>query len=88
MDIRCHEGKGLRRLAVAQLGSNDIDGPEFSLRTQQIWHDFSRSEGLTSPGPEMDHLLADTAEKIVQVLIDMKSPGCEYLDLIDEAPSE
>lgn len=114
---------GLRKLAIAQLGSDTIDQDEFALRLseqciRQIVPIALRATGKLNPefaarletaavrceqgGPyeasiqardvarkaayaayaaARDHVLNIVAEIGLQVLIDLKSPGCKYLHL-------
>lgn len=79
-------GKGMRRLAVAQLGSVDvIDREKFS----EGWKIINKK--LTSVAlnrdlapNDKDHLIAEAAEEVVQLLGKLGSPGYAHLETIDE----
>lgn len=111
--------KGMRRLAIAQLGSAGvIDDREFSRRLtilcvktvvanalktaaalQTAKHkkelenhasicenvkDLAASEAASWAASEAarDRVLADFAENVVQLLVELGSPGCEFLDVV------
>lgn len=72
----------LRRFAVAELGSDTIDQEKFELRLIEKWND-THPDDLRN---HTDQLVSDCyydmgklAELVVQVLIDMESPGTKYL---------
>ena len=136
--------KGLRRLAIVQLGSSEIDDNEFARRVvemtiRKIIPIAMRAAALIHPMPEhklalensallcekegtksaaesaksaaesaksaawsaawsagsaawsaesaksaaKDQVLADFAEAVVQIAIEMKMPGCQFLDLVE-----
>jgi hypothetical protein len=88
--------KGMRRVAIAQLGTrNTIDDREFAKRiapsgveplTDMVRHAAWKVH--TAAGLQMasaDKILSDFAEKIVQILIELKSPGCQWLYLTEAA---
>jgi len=114
-------GRGMRRLALAQLGSaGTVDDAEFNRRVIEVIirrfvpialraaasvHDkqfhkdaleaaaVSCEKAETSEAARAaswaasDKLLAEFAECVVQVLIEMKAPGCQWLDLVPINPS-
>jgi len=132
--------KGLRRLAIVQLGSSEIDDNEFARRVvemtiRKIVPIAMRAAALIHPMPEhklalensallcekegtesaaksaaksaesaaesaaksaawyaaksaaksaaKDQVLTDFAEAVVQIAIEMKMPGCQFLDLVE-----
>ena len=121
-------GKGMRRLALAQLGSAGVvDDHDFnrrvievvirrfvpialraaaSVRNKQEHKDSleqaavrcelegnqeaarAASEAASEAArAASDRILAEFAECVVQVLIEMKAPGCQWLDLVPISPS-
>jgi hypothetical protein len=81
--------EGLRRLAIAQLGSaGTVDEKEFAIRvarmTIQTVVPFalrSAAKVLTgaAAAAAAESVLVTFAENVVQILIDMKAPGCQWL---------
>lgn len=119
--------KGLRRFAIAQLGTAGFDEREFDRRATEIGHSYAAigasyaglcpgnkdseyaaqmADGYANHHPDKaqgaqyavraaaaaadyyggelfrDRVLAQYAEQIVGVLIDMRAPGCQWLGLI------
>lgn len=117
-------GRGLRRLALAQLGSEIIDDADFTCRVVEMtirrflpialraaaslhlqsqhkealkaaaktceqtgtgaaeaaaWAAARAAAGAAAG----DKLLSDFAEGVVQILVEMKAPGCQWLDLTE-----
>lgn len=100
---------GLRRLAIAQLGSDQIDQVEFAQRITlriiqqiipvglrsraQLYKSQQKEDELLKAASECeaaldlkaaaaaDNLLEKTAEIAVQVLVELKATGCQWLDL-------
>jgi hypothetical protein len=94
--------KGLRRVAIAQLGTNNaIDETEFIRRVlaisgikgssawtaSEMMHAaaYKVSELTGPPSTAGDRILSAFAENIVQILIELKSPGCQWLYLTEAA---
>jgi hypothetical protein len=88
--------KGMRRVAIAQLGTNNaIDEREFVNRIAPLGAEYPADKarhviwqvhmaaGLQRA--DADKILSEFAEKIVQILIDLKSPGCQWLYLTEDA---
>jgi hypothetical protein len=42
----------------------------------------AKAAGAAAVAAAQDKLLSDFAEGVVQVLIEMKAPGCQWLDLV------
>jgi len=110
--------KGLRRLALVQLGSVGVfDDTEFMRRVSEMTirrmvpmalraaarrvpahaikleaaairceqegtRESARAAALAAAASTRDRVLADFAELVVQILIDMKAPGCQWLALV------
>lgn len=89
-------GRALKRFAIAQLGTRgNLNGSQVdklsrklsemvSRRDMEAWNYAPTSEDQV----RLDHVKAEAAEEFVQMLIEMKTPGSEYLDLIDEDENE
>jgi hypothetical protein len=97
--------KGLRRLALAQLGSaGELDELEFADRVTKMalrkYISYSRDHpvfshpeasvrtsfvvrAVSADAPYNDRytVLSDFAEDVVQILIEMNAPGCQWLGL-------
>ena len=95
--------EGLRRLAIAQLGSLDtVDEKEFVNRLHTMVkktlnisrnvniHAYTYAAAATIAAADAvayavadadagEKILCDFAESVVQILIDLKSPGCKFL---------
>lgn len=78
---------GMRRFAVAELGSNKVNGNEFMAKVQQRWHAaHPMSRGIEYA--DGDTQLREACEHAVQVLIEMKTEGSDYLYLTEPGCSE
>jgi len=69
----------LRRFAVAELGSDTLNENECQQRVVEKWNKQYPKNFIYSWGDITTHKIENVAEVIVQTLIDMKSPGTEYL---------
>lgn len=82
--------KGLERLAIAQLGSaGAIDEAQFVKRVAAV--DLFKATAskayneATAPARKAyDEALSECAEAVVQILIEMKAPGCQWLYLTED----
>lgn len=75
--------EGMKRFAVAQMGSNIIDQEAFTEKVAGLGYGRLACEFMESPYPlDIDKQML--ADRVVKILQDMKSPGCEYLDLCNE----
>ena len=92
--------EGLKRLAVAQLGSLGVlDDAEFRRRVigmtirktvpvglrAAATRNPTRAAAYAASARTRDRMLAEYAEHAVQILIDMGAPGCQWLDLVPMA---
>ena len=68
----------MRRLAIAQLGSKgEVDEREFAKRVARLAIQIYAADADAANA--YDQVLAAFAEGVVQILIDMKAPGCKWL---------
>ena len=83
----------MRRLAVAQLGSaGALDEKEFASRvvdyairiSTAVAADTAAVAADTAAAAARDKSLSEYAEAVVQILIAMKAPGCQWLPLTEE----
>lgn len=78
--------KGMRRFAIAELGSNMISQSEFNSRLRNTWlkdKGYCVGDVGCIPGScTGDKELSEAAEMATRVLIKMKSPGAWYLRLL------
>jgi len=72
--------KGMRRIALAQLGSDILDQNEFYRRLAE---ETMKQSDASAAGTNRDEVLTKMAEIGTQILIDMQSPGAAYLYLCE-----
>ena len=71
---------GLRRLAVAQLGSAlCLDDIDFARRVSTLV-----KQKYVARSTLGDKILSEFAEEVVQILIEMDAPGCRWLYLTEK----
>lgn len=82
-------GEGMKRLAIAQLGSKEIDSEKLdNALKKHLWqYDYDQGNlDLDSlkflPRSKRNQYLADVAEGVVQALIECDCPGTKFLDLV------
>lgn len=82
--------KVLKRFGVAQIGSNTINSYEFDTVFVRKWKEqYKPYQNFTTAQEVIDGLrkksdLAAAAEVAVQTLIELKSPGVEFLYMCDD----
>ena len=79
--------KGMRAIGVAQAGSDQIDQVEFSRLIaeglERVMAQYPPADTASAARYTADEVLTAFAEVILDALKELKSPGCEFLHLLD-----